>query len=219
MNRLPIFPLDVVVFPGMTVPLTAHEERYKRLVREVLAQDEEPKRFIIAYSDERPSISDTAPRMARYGTVVHVLSAEENPDGTYDLLVHGQDRTLIEVTDVVEVAERGGSSRPLSYAEERPAPLGRGDPNEEAIAAWDALDTFRAYAGSRFKGDAGNEIDKHVPDDPFYQASFVCANILVPTAAKQALLEADSLRERFDLARGMMLERMERKGRARRGRA
>ncbi|HET9026365.1 MAG TPA: LON peptidase substrate-binding domain-containing protein [Trueperaceae bacterium] len=219
MNRLPIFPLDVVVFPGMTVPLTAHEERYKRLVREVLAQEDEPKRFIIAYSDERPAISDTGPRVARYGTVVHVLSAEENPDGTFDLLVHGQERTLVEVVSVVEVDERGGSSRPLSYAVEQPAPLDRGDPNEEAIAAWDALDTFRTYAGTRFRGEAGSEIDKHVPEDPFYQASFVCANILVPTSAKQALLEADSLRQRFDLARGMMLERMQRRGRTKRGRA
>lgn len=203
----------------MTVPLHAHEERYKRLVKEVLAQEDEPKRFIIVYADERPVISDVAPRLARFGTVVHVLSAEENPDGTFDLLVHGQERTHVEVATVVEVKERSGASRPLSYAEERPAPLYRGDPNEEAIAAWDALDTFRTYAGTRFKGDAGSEIDKHVPEDPFYQASFVCANILVPTAAKQALLEADSLRERFDLARGMMLERMQRRGRGRRGRA
>lgn len=219
MSKLPVFPLEVVVFPGMTVPLHAHEERYKRLVREVLAQEDEPKRFIIVYSDAAPAITDVGPRMARYGTVVHVLSAEENVDGTFDLLVHGQERTRVEVDTVVEVAERGGSSRPLGYAEERPAPLYRGDPNEEAIAAWDALDTFRTYAGTRFDGDAGEEIDKHVPDDPFYQASFVCANILVPTAAKQTLLEAESLRERFDLARGMMLERMQRRGRAKRGRA
>ncbi|HRN18833.1 MAG: LON peptidase substrate-binding domain-containing protein [Trueperaceae bacterium] len=219
MSTLPVFPLDVVVFPGMTVPLHAHEERYKRLVREVLAQEDEPKRFIIAYAEERPSISDLAPRMAGYGTVVHVLSAEENPDGTFDLLVHGQERTRVQVETVVEVDERTGGSRPLSYAEERPAPLYRGDPNEEAIAAWDALDTFRAYAGTRFSGEAGKEIDKHVPEDPFYQASFVCANILVPTSAKQTLLEADSLRERFELARGMMLERMQRRGRGKRGRA
>ncbi len=219
MNELPLFPLDVVVFPGMTVPLHAHEERYKRLVREVLAQEEEPKRLIIVYSKDDVAIRDVAPSVARYGTVAHVLSAEENADGTYDLLVHGQERCEVEVSRVVEVVGPGGTSKPLSYSEERIVPLGRGDPNEEAIAAWDALDTFRAYAGKRFTGNAGDEIDKHLPDDPFYQASFVCANIVVPGAAKQSLLEANSLQERFDLARNLMLERMERRGKARRGRA
>ncbi|NLG09889.1 MAG: LON peptidase substrate-binding domain-containing protein [Deinococcales bacterium] len=219
MSELPLFPLDVVVFPGMTIPLHVHEERYKRLVREVLAQEQEPKRFLIVYEPSHAPIRDTAVRVARYGTVVHVLSAEENPDGTYDLLVHGQERYEIDVTRVVDVPEPSGATRPLAYAEEQPAPLGRDDPNAEAIAAWDALDTFRAYADRRFHGDASAEIDKHLPEDPFYQASFIAANILVPSEAKQSLLEAGSLRERFDLARALMLERLERRARPRRGRA
>lgn len=219
MNELPLFPLDVVVFPGMTVPLHVHEERYKQLVREVLAQEQEPKRFIIVYEPDHSAIRDTAVRVARYGTLVHVLSAEESPDGTFELLVHGQERYEVEVLRVVDVAQPGGATRPLAYAHEQPAPLGRDDPNAEAIAAWDALDTFRTYAGKRFQGNAGAEIDKHLPDDPFYQASFIAANIVVPGEAKQTLLEAGSLRERFDLARALMLERMERRTRSRRGRA
>ncbi|MFA5552193.1 MAG: LON peptidase substrate-binding domain-containing protein [Trueperaceae bacterium] len=219
MNELPLFPLDVVVFPGMTVPLHVHEERYKQLVREVLAQEQEPKRFIIVFEPGHAAIRDTAVRVARYGTLVHLLSAEENPDGTFDLLVHGQERYEVEVLRTVMVPQPGGATRPLAYATEQPAPLGRDDPNEEAIAAWDALDTFRTYAGKRFHGSAGAEIDKHLPDDPFYQASFIAANIVVPGDAKQSLLEAGSLRERFDLARALMLERMERRPRTRRGRA
>ncbi len=203
----------------MTVPLHVHEERYKQLVREVLAQEQEPKRFIIVYEPNHTAIRDTAVRVARYGTLVHVLSAEENPDGTFELLVHGQERYEVAVHRVVEVAQPGGATRPLAYAHEQPAPLGRDDPNDEAIAAWDALDTFRTYAGRRFQGSAGTDIDKHLPDDPFYQASFIAANIVVPGEAKQTLLEAGSLRERFDLARALMQERMERRPRTRRGRA
>ena len=218
-NELPLFPLDVVVFPGMTVPLHVHEERYKQLVREVLAQEQEPKRFIIVYEPDHTAIRDTAVRVARYGTLVHVLTAEENPDGTFELLVHGQERYEVKVMRVVDIAQPGGATRPLAYAYEQPAPLGRDDPNAEAIAAWDALDTFRAYAGKRFHQGAGAEIDKHLPDDRFYQASFIAANIVVPGEAKQTLLEAGSLTERFDLARALMLERMERRTRSRRGRA
>lgn len=219
MTELPLFPLGVVVFPGMTVPLHVFEERYKRLVREVLAQEEEPKRFIIVYEPASRAIRDTAVSVSRYGTLVHVLAAEENHDGTFDLLVHGQERCAVEVDRVVEIAEPTGMTRPLAYSLERPAPLDRDDPNDEAIAAWDAVDTFRTYAGRRFQGRAGKEIDKHLPEDPFYQASFIAANMVVPGEAKQSLLEAGSLKERFDLARTMMLERMEPGSSPQRGRA
>lgn len=215
---MPLFPLDIVVFPGMTVPLHVFEERYKRLVREVLAQDQEPKRFVIVWSRGNAPIRDTAEQLARFGTVVHVLSVEENEDGTYDLLVHGQERCEVHIDRTERVPEAGGEPRPLYFTEEHPAPIGRDDPNAEAVAAWDAVDTFRSYAGKRFRGDAEDEIDAHLPEDPFYQASFVCANILVPSESKQTLLEARSLRERLDLARTLMQERMEPRARARRTR-
>lgn len=219
MHELPIFPLDVVVFPGMTVPVNVHEQRYRQLVRLVLAQEVEPKRFIAVLAGETAPIRDVHDRLERYGTVVHVLSVEENEDGSVDVVVHGQERCEVVVTRREDVSEPSGAERPLYFAEYQPAPVGRGDPNTEALAAWDAIDTFRTYAGTLFKGDAAAEIDMHLPDDPLYQASFLCANIRVPPATKQPLLDAPSLTERFELARHIMLERMERRHRARRGRA
>ncbi|HZJ08073.1 MAG TPA: LON peptidase substrate-binding domain-containing protein [Trueperaceae bacterium] len=219
MHELPIFPLDVVVFPGMTVPVNVHEQRYRQLIRLVLAQEAEPKRFIAVLAGETAPIRDVQDQLERYGTVVHVLSVEENDDGSVDVVVHGQERCEVVVTRREEVSEPSGAERPLYFAEYQPAPVGRGDPNTEAVAAWDAIDTFRTYAGTLFKGDAAAEIDMHLPEDPLYQASFLCANIRVPPATKQPLLDAPSLTERFELARHIMLERMERRQRARRGRA
>jgi len=219
MAELPIFPLEVVVFPGMTVPISIQEERYRKLLRLVLAQPHEPKRFIIVLSTGNAAIRDTPLRLARFGTVVNVLSVEERDNGGYEILVHGQDRCEVVVSRREDVAEPGGATRPLHFATEAPAPVGRGDPNTEAVAAWDAVDTFRTYAGTLFKADAAADIDQHLPEDLLYQASFVCANIRVAPASKQPLLEADSLTERFDLARGLMLERLGRKGRSRRSKA
>ncbi len=219
MDELPIFPLDVVVFPGMTVPVNVHEQRYRQLIRVVLAQDSEPKRFIAVLAGEAAPIRDVQESLERFGTIVHVLSVEENDDGSIDVVVHGQERCEVAVTRREDVSEPGGATRPLYYANYHPAPVGRGDPNTEAVAAWDAIDTFRTYAGTLFKGDAAAEIDLHLPEDPLYQASFLCANIRVPPATKQPLLDAPSLTERFELARDIMLERMERGQRARRGKA
>lgn len=213
-----MFPLDVVVFPGMTIPVSVSEERYKRLVKLVLAQPQEPKRFIVAMAGDDAAIRDTPVRIARFGTLVNVLSVEETEDG-FDLLVHGQERYEVAVSRVEQVAEAGGATRPLLFAQGTPAPVARSDPNAEAIAAWDAVDTFRDYAKTLFKLDTAADIDVHLPQDPLYQASFVCANIRVPAASKQPLLEAPSLTERFDLARDLMLRRLERKPRSRRGSA
>lgn len=219
MDELPIFPLEVVVFPGMTVPVEIHEQRYRQLIRLVLAQETEPKRFITVLAGSAAPIRDVQDSLERFGTIVHVLSVEENDDGSVEVVVHGQERCEVEVTRREDVAEPSGAERPLYFANYQPAPVDRGDPNSEAVAAWDAIDTFRTYAGTLFKGDAAAEIEMHLPDDPLYQASFLCANIRVPPATKQPLLDAPSLTERFELARHLMLERMERKPRARRGRA
>ena len=164
-----------------------------------------------------PNARDNGPDCTGLCTALGYQACHE--DGTYDLLAHGQERCEVSISRIEQVPEPGGEPRPLYYTEERPAPLGRDDPNAEAVAAWDAVDTFRDYAGKRFRGDAEDEIDAHLPDDPFYQASFVCANILVPPSSKQSLLEARSLRERLDLARALMQERMEPRARARRRRA
>jgi Lon protease-like protein len=42
--RLPLFPLDTVLFPGTVLPLHVFEERYRLLVRDLLAGPE-PRRF------------------------------------------------------------------------------------------------------------------------------------------------------------------------------
>lgn len=212
-----MLPLDVVVFPGMTVPVTATEERYKHLVKLALAQQSEPKRFITVFTPKTAPIRDTPERFERYGTLVHLLSVEETDEG-FDLVLHGQERCEVAIADVADVPDGSGEARPLYFAEFKPAPVGRGDPNAEAVAAWDAIDTFRAYADTLYRGDT--DIDVHLPEDPLYQASFVCANIRVPAASKQPLLAAPSLTERFDLARDLMLERMsKRQQRGRRHRA
>ncbi|HZW28893.1 MAG TPA: LON peptidase substrate-binding domain-containing protein, partial [Trueperaceae bacterium] len=149
---LPVLPLDVVVFPGMTVPVTATEERYKRLVRLALAQDSEPKRVITVLAPPAAPIRDMPEHLERFGTLAHLLSVEETEEG-FDLVLHGQERCEVTVSRSEEVPDGAGETRPLHFAEYRPAPVVRGDPNAEAVAAWDAIDTFRAYAGAMYKGE------------------------------------------------------------------
>ena len=40
-KRLPVFPLGTVLFPGLVLPLHIFEERYRTLVRELVASPED----------------------------------------------------------------------------------------------------------------------------------------------------------------------------------
>ena len=203
MSELPVFPLDLVVFPGQTVPLLVFEARYKRLVKAVL-ELEEP-RFVIARA--RPAAD--GPVMASIGTIVRVVELAERPDGTYTMTGHGGERVQVDVTRREDVPEADGSERPLFFSEAEPLPVVRDDPNLERVAAWDALEAFRRYARTFFAADAERQVDDHVPDEPLYQASFICANLRLEGDERQALLEAPSLVDRFRLAERLIEERLE----------
>lgn len=194
-----MFPLSIVVFPGMTVPLHVYEERYKRLVRHANSLDQ--PRFVIAPPPADVLEDDGSTRPGEVGTIVEVLDASENVDGTYRVLGHGRERCRLRDVREESVSEPGSGERPLWFATVEPWPLERGDPNEERLAAWDALEAFERYGDRYFAAQARAQATEALPGDPLYQASFVCANLRLPTEQAQRLLEAGSLVERFRAAR------------------
>lgn len=206
-----MFPLDVVVFPGMTVPLQVYEERYKRLVQH--ASERTPPHFAIAppppdrldeYGPDRPGT---------VGTLTEVMDVSDNLDGTLRVLGHGRERCRLHYRREERIAEHSGGERTLWFAEPEPWPLQRGDPNAERVAAWDALDAFQDYGKAFFAPQARRQARAAMPDDPLYQASFVCANLRLPVEDAQRLLEADSLEARFSAARDAIKDRLaERRG-------
>ncbi|MYX40658.1 ATP-dependent protease, partial [Streptomyces sp. SID89] len=46
--RLPLFPLNSVLFPGLVLPLNVFEERYRAMMRTLLkSPEDEPRRFAV----------------------------------------------------------------------------------------------------------------------------------------------------------------------------
>lgn len=197
MAELPLFPLpETVVFPGMTLPLWLFEDRYRKMVRDCLESNQ--RHFVIVLAREGADISDAGPATYEVGAFVDILSVTENPDGTYNMLVHGQERCFVKNIDE--------KSHPYYSIDPYPYPLERGDPNEERVAAWDALELFNTYARTFFSADAAQQVDEALPEDLVYQASFVCANLRVSALSRQLMLEAPSLTGRFRTARRLMNE-------------
>lgn len=85
MIRIPLFPLGVVLLPGMSLPLHIFEERYKRMIAECLAGDAV---FGIVLFDGRTVRS--AGCTARVSAVL-----KRYADGRLDIMTRGEQRFVI----------------------------------------------------------------------------------------------------------------------------
>jgi Lon protease-like protein len=122
--RLPLFPLQAVLFPGATLPLHIFEPRYREMVGRCL-EHEEP--FGICLILEGEEVGEPAiPR--RVGTEAAIIASQRYPDGRYDIVVEGRRRF-----EVLRVDE----TRPYLRADVRflEEPGGRSEPGlAEAVA-------------------------------------------------------------------------------------
>lgn len=85
MERLPLFPLGVVLYPGERLPLHIFEPRYRDLIRDCLAQDVP---FGIVLAEEG--------RLARVGSTARITRIlARYADGRMDILVTGEERFRI----------------------------------------------------------------------------------------------------------------------------
>jgi Lon protease-like protein len=79
---LPLFPLDVVLFPGTPLPLHIFEPRYKEMIGECLAQH---RTFGVVRAVEQG--------LAEVGCTAEIVTVvQEYPDGRLDLVTEGRQR-------------------------------------------------------------------------------------------------------------------------------
>ncbi len=87
--KIPLFPLDVVLFPGAPLPLHIFEERYRDMVRDCLSR--EAAFGVVCASQEGLAVIGCTARIAR------ILN--DYPDGRRDILTEGRDRFEIKHLD------------------------------------------------------------------------------------------------------------------------
>ena len=88
-DYLPVFPLDVVLFPEMLLPLHIFEERYKEMIGQCL-QDRSPFGVLYAHDDSVETIGCTA-------EISQVI--KRYPDGRINLVAVGQKRFQVSFFD------------------------------------------------------------------------------------------------------------------------
>src|SRR5258706_15943377 len=99
-RELPIFPLPVVLFPGMPMPLDMFEPRYRKMLVDIRAGD---NLFGLSFFDADSSDRDFPPA-GHIGCVAEVTETQALPDGRSNVLAVGVVRYQVE-----EYIERGDS--------------------------------------------------------------------------------------------------------------
>ena len=95
---LPLFPLNLVLFPGMPLPLHIFEERYKAMIGQCL-DTEQP--FGVLLIKEGLEVGEPAdPFMI--GTSARIVRVEQLDDGRMNMLTQGERRfQVMEITQKV----------------------------------------------------------------------------------------------------------------------
>ncbi len=187
-DLLPILPLrNMVVFPGVVIPINVGRDKSLRLIRE--AQQKDGIIGTVAQRDpdvEEPKKED----LHQYGTVATILKVLEMPDNSTTVIIQGKKRFHVTefltenpyfnayvtgLNDLMPVAEQTrefdavtGSIRDLSL---RIVKLSQSIPKEAAFAI------------------------KNI-HNPLFLINFICANSELNVSAKQSLLEESEVFER-----------------------
>ncbi|MFH8292112.1 LON peptidase substrate-binding domain-containing protein [Streptomyces sp. NPDC018059] len=202
--RLPLFPLNSVLFPGLVLPLNVFEERYRAMMRELLkSPEEEQRQFAVVAIRDGLEVAPSAPGLPdqtalpehgpaagfgddpvkafhTVGCVADAATIRERADGGFEVLATGTTRVRILSVDA-------SGAFLTAEVEEVPEEPGEG----AGTLAEGVLRAFRTYqkrlAGARERSlTTGAEL----PDEPSVVSYLVAAAAVLDTPTKQRLLEA-----------------------------
>lgn len=132
MLTLPIFPLDLVVFPGEPVPLHIFEPRYRQLLADSAprAGERQYNPFGILYSPEEAEPSKVG------CTVIVDEILHKYPSGELDIMTYGQQR--FRCLKMLSDSEHPYAEAEISWIEDL-------QPEGEAALRLEVLELYRAF--------------------------------------------------------------------------
>jgi uncharacterized protein len=194
-ERLPLFPLGTVLFPGMLLPLHIFEERYRTLVRDLLAGPE-PRRFgVIAIKKGRETGVDGVSALYEVGCTATLRDAHEHGDGRFDIVTVGTQRFRLAGLD---------ESRPYLQGDVEPMDEETGDEAAAALAVRAAQQAFRTYVSAL--GDRGLAQLRvpDVPDEPDLLSYLIAASMIIDLPDRQGLLAEPDAVSRLTAERALL---------------
>ena len=192
-TELPIFPLALVLFPGVPLPLHIFEPRYRQMLNDVRAGN---SLFGVSYFDASTSDRD-APTVGTVGCVAEVTETQGLPDGRSNILMVGIIRYRVE-----EYVDRDNPYllARVSYFEDDEE-----DPNVLSESARDVAEIFTRIARAvRTINDERASLPDISDTEPQRLSFLVAAAMEVDTQIKQDMLEMRSTGQRLSQLREVL---------------
>lgn len=190
---LPIFPLAVVLFPGVPLPLHIFEPRYRQMLNDIRVNN---NLFGVSYFDASTSLQEVPPA-GHIGCVAEVSETQTLPDGRSNILTVGVIRYRIE-----EYLERGDP-----YLVARVSFFEDEEENDELLreSSREVAETFTRIAlAVRTINDERARLPDISDTEPQRLSFLVAAAMEVDTDLKQELLEMRSTSARLRRLRDML---------------
>ena len=204
-QHYPLLPLrDIVVFPGMVVPLFVGRDKSVAALEEAMAGGKdadtddggEGSKDIFLLSQLDPGCDDPGlDDLYDMGTVARVLQLLKLPDGTVRVLVEGSARARIE-----DMRPNGG----FVVAEVSPVEPETASGNEVVAMMRQVVEQFGEYAklNKKLGEGAGDELEEI--DDAGQLADTIAAAIAAKVSDKQALLTERDPLKRLEMVMSFM---------------
>jgi ATP-dependent Lon protease len=193
LHELPLFPLPVVLFPGVPLPLHIFEPRYRQMLLDIrVAQN----LFGLAYFDPT-TVETDVPAVGHIGCVAEVTEVQTFPDGRSNILTLGVIRYRIDA-----YVERGDPYfvAQVSYFED--------DEEDEEILAAPSKEVAEMFTRIAQAVRTINDERATLPDisdtEPQRLSFLVAAAMEIDAEVKQELLELRSTSERLERLRAML---------------
>jgi len=181
--RIPIFPLNTVLFPKMPLPLHVFEERYRRLIEHCVAQKERFGVVLVRDPEERGT------EVARVGTMASIQAVQKLEGGRYNVLAVGAERFALLARDT---SPEGYDVALVETLDDTPA-----DPQYLTSLVEETRRLFGTFFDMLVRRSGITTLEYELPDDPT-ELSFVVAAVLqMPVERRQKLLETTNTPERL----------------------
>ena len=192
-HELPLFPLPVVLFPGMPMPLHIFEPRYRQMLEDIRAGN---SLFGLSYFDSSSTENDMPPA-GHVGCVAEVTETQALADGRSNILAVG----------VIRYRAEGYVERGDSYLVVRPEFFEDEDEDAEVLAKQSkkvAAMFMRVANSIRIINDERGNLPDISDTEPQRLSFLVAAAMEIEAEAKQELLELKSTSERLDRLRDLL---------------
>jgi len=200
-RKIPLLPLrELIVFPHEVVPLFVGREKSINALEEAMADD----RHILLCAQKKAKVNDPKPDgIHAYGTIGTIIQLLRLPDGTVKVLVEGKSRAKIE--------EYLDTSKFFHVeAEEIEASKITPDDDPELAALMRSVQaTFENYVKLNKRVPPELAVSVQSIDNASRLADTIAAHVNFKLAAKQELLETESVRSRLEKLYELMQNEIE----------